>query len=43
MLRAVERVEQKYPDLVGGAGVYRATGEHGPFIHIDVRGSRARW
>jgi hypothetical protein len=41
--RAVERVEQKFPDLVGGLGLYRATGPRGPFAHIDVRGTRARW
>lgn len=43
ILAAVERVEKKYPDLVGGAGVYHSSGEHGPFAHIDVRGERARW
>jgi uncharacterized protein YcbK (DUF882 family) len=40
LLQAVERVERKFPDLVGGAGLYRA---HGGFVHVDVRGSRARW
>lgn len=43
MLRAVERVERRHPDLTGGAGVYRDNGAHGPFIHIDARGYRARW
>jgi uncharacterized protein YcbK (DUF882 family) len=43
ILAAVERVEAKYPDLVGGVGLYHSNGEHGPFAHIDVRGSRARW
>ena len=43
ILAAVERVESQYPDLVGGTGVYHSTGSHGPFAHIDVRGSRARW
>lgn len=43
VLAAVERVEQRYPDLVGGTGLYHATGSHGPFAHIDVRGTRARW
>jgi hypothetical protein len=43
ILAAVDRVEQEHPGLVGGAGVYRADGGHGPFIHIDVRGYRARW
>jgi len=43
VLAAVERVERKYPELVGGTGVYHSTGAHGPFAHIDVRGSRVRW
>jgi uncharacterized protein YcbK (DUF882 family) len=41
--KLVEKVEQKYPELVGGLGVYRATGAHGPFVHVDARGERARW
>ena len=41
--QAVERVEQKHPELIGGVGVYSASGGHGPFTHIDVRGYRARW
>lgn len=28
---------------VGGLGIYGSTAAHGPFIHVDVRGSRARW
>jgi uncharacterized protein YcbK (DUF882 family) len=43
VLAAVERVEKQYPDLLGGTGIYHSTGSHGPFAHIDVRGSRARW
>jgi hypothetical protein len=43
ILDAVERVERIHGDLVGGVGVYRATRSHGPFAHVDVRGSRARW
>lgn len=41
--RAAERVEKKYPDLVGGVGIYSTCCGHGPFTHIDVRGYRARW
>ena len=41
--RAVGLVERKYPELVGGLGLYQATGPSGPFAHIDVRGTRARW
>jgi uncharacterized protein YcbK (DUF882 family) len=40
---AVDRVEAAHPELVGGAGVYPAESGHGPFIHIDSRGYRARW
>lgn len=29
--------------LVGGMGLYRANSAHGPFVHVDVRGSKARW
>lgn len=43
MLRAVEAVESKHPELLGGAGIYRDNGAHGPFIHIDTRGTKARW
>ena len=43
ILRAVERVERMYPELVGGLGLYAGMGPSGPFVHIDVRGSRARW
>lgn len=28
---------------IGGLGVYASTAAHGPFIHVDVRGTRARW
>jgi uncharacterized protein YcbK (DUF882 family) len=31
------------PETIGGAGVYTAAPGHGPFIHIDTRGYRARW
>jgi uncharacterized protein YcbK (DUF882 family) len=40
---AVERVEREHPELVGGCGVYPANGAHGPFVHVDARGYRARW
>lgn len=40
---AVDRIEAQHPSLTGGVGLYRSTRSHGPFAHIDVRGSRARW
>ena len=43
ILRSVERIEKQYPMLVGGTGLYHAMGTSGPFAHVDVRGSTARW
>ena len=43
ILRSVERIEKKYPALVGGLGLYHAMGTSGPFAHVDVRGTSARW
>jgi Peptidase M15 len=34
--------ERAYP-FQGGLGHYPATRAHGPFVHIDVRGTAARW
>ncbi len=33
----------EYREYVGGLGIYGANAHHGPFVHVDVRGSRARW
>lgn len=43
MVDAINAVERDYPELVGGLGLYRATRAHGLFVHVDVRGTRARW
>ncbi|MGZ8457686.1 MAG: D-Ala-D-Ala carboxypeptidase family metallohydrolase [Gemmatirosa sp.] len=43
LAEAADRVERAHPELAGGVGIYRANRAHGPFVHIDVRGSRARW
>jgi len=40
---AVASVERRFPDLVGGLGTYAAMGPSGPFAHVDVRGTSARW
>lgn len=40
---AAENVEREYPELVGGISVYPATAAHGPVVHVDTRGTRARW
>lgn len=41
----VERLSKRpwYSRLVGGLGRYDANEAHGPFVHVDVRGTRARW
>jgi len=43
LARVAERVEAAHPSLTGGIGVYRANAVHGPFVHVDTRGTRARW
>jgi len=37
------QVEAQHPELAGGIGVYGATSTHGPFVHVDARGTPARW
>jgi hypothetical protein len=37
-----EGVEAQHSDLVGGLSAYPATSAHGPFVHVDTRGVRAR-
>lgn len=32
-----------YQPMVGGLGVYGPKPHRGPFVHVDVRGSKARW
>jgi uncharacterized protein YcbK (DUF882 family) len=39
----VEEVEVQYPELAGGLSAYPANSAHGPFVHVDARGVRARW
>lgn len=40
----IEKLETKSRGaMMGGMGVYGSTAYHGPFVHIDVRGFRARW
>jgi uncharacterized protein YcbK (DUF882 family) len=33
----------KEKKMAGGMGLYSGTRYHGPFVHVDVRGKRARW
>ena len=41
--QAAEKVDLSYKTLVGGLGIYPSTSDHGPFVHIDARGFKARW
>jgi hypothetical protein len=42
LLELVEELDEN-PQLAGGASAYPATSAHGPFVHVDARGYRARW
>jgi hypothetical protein len=35
--------EPSYRSFIGGMGAYESTNAHGPFVHVDIRGFRARW
>jgi hypothetical protein len=37
------RNEDWYRPFIGGLGIYSPASHRGPFIHVDVRGSLARW
>jgi hypothetical protein len=41
----IERMldEPEYGKFQGGMGFYPATAGHPPFVHVDVRGTKARW
>jgi hypothetical protein len=43
LVEIVRQVEARGEAVVGGASAYRWNRAHGPFVHIDVRGSSARW
>jgi hypothetical protein len=43
LIESVNRVERAHPELSGGLGLYRATSQHGGFVHVDARGAAVRW
>ncbi|HWA17276.1 MAG TPA: D-Ala-D-Ala carboxypeptidase family metallohydrolase [Gemmatimonadales bacterium] len=43
LAQVAEEVGALYPELVGGIGVYKANAVHGPFVHVDLRGTLVRW
>lgn len=40
---AVDAVERDHPELIGGFGLYSGPRYNTPYVHIDARGTRARW
>jgi hypothetical protein len=40
---AVERVEERHPELAGGMGLYLSGRYTHSYVHIDARGRKARW
>ncbi len=43
LLALASDVEDANPHLAGGLSAYPATSAHAGFVHVDVRGHRARW
>lgn len=45
LIDVIEEMEGKslYNKFIGGLARYRKTSHHGPFVHIDERGYKARW
>lgn len=35
--------KKKFKPFIGGLGKYPSTSNHGPFVHVDVRGFLAKW
>lgn len=43
LVEIVRKLEVEGKVVTGGASAYRWIPSHGPFVHIDIRGSRAVW
>lgn len=43
LITAIQTVEARHPELVGGIGMYRTGSVRGPFVHVDARGTSVRW
>ena len=45
LARFIDDMERagRFGELVGGVGTYGSDAAHGPFVHVDARGYRARW
>lgn len=45
LFRMVSELQDKpsFQEFVGGLGWYKPTSAHGPFVHVDARGTKAKW
>jgi hypothetical protein len=43
LLAVADGVEASHPELAGGLSAYAGNSSHGPFVHVDARGTKARW
>lgn len=43
LVDSLSRNSPHFTPLIGGLGEYAPTSNHGPFVHVDERGWRARW
>ncbi len=43
--KIIESISAKewYQPYIGGLGAYKRSASHGPFVHVDVRGTFVRW
>ena len=39
----IDQLSRQQGWIIGGLGEYEANHAHGPFVHVDSRGYRARW
>ena len=45
LARMVESLHDQswFQRFIGGLGLYRSRANHGPFLHVDARGTVSRW
>lgn len=43
LAQLIEQVDDAHPAFAGGLSAYPGNAFHGPFVHVDVRGTAIRW
>jgi uncharacterized protein YcbK (DUF882 family) len=45
LFNLVNQLDQRpgFSNFIGGLGRYKPTDSHGPFVHVDARGVKAKW